>query len=363
MRIALLTPTLEIGGVERVFVNLANGLRQREIEVDFVAGRTAGGMGSTLEKQIRVFDLASDRMMRSVPRLAKYLRIRKPDAVIAAMTHSTAAAVAARAITWQKTKIIATEHNTMSKIVANTSGLKYRLMPLWSRWALKSADAVVAVSSGVADDLAGMTGIPREKFRVIYNPAITETVYSGAKLPVEHPWFQSGEPPVVLAVGRLDKQKDFPMLIRAFGLVRKYKPARLVILGEGPDRGRIESAVRELGLSADVAISGFEQNPYRFMARAAAFASSSQWEGFGVALVEALALGLPVVSTDCTHGPAEILGNGKFGALVPVGDHEAMAQRLLAVLDNPTRIDCSLHLEQFTIESAVSNYLSVIREA
>lgn len=363
MRIALLTPTLEIGGVERVFVNLANGLHQREIEVDLVAGRTAGCMGSTLEKQIRVFDLASDRMMRSVPRLAKYLRIRRPDAVIAAMTHSTAAAVAARAIIRQKTKIIATEHNTMSKIVANTSGLKYRLMPLWSRWALKSADAIIAVSSGVADDLTSLTRIPREKFRVIYNPAITETVYAGAKSSVEHPWFQSGEPPVVLAVGRLDKQKDFPMLIRAFGLVRKYKPARLMILGEGPDRGRVESAVRELGISADVAIFGFEQNPYRFMSRAAVFASSSQWEGFGVALVEALALGLPVVSTDCAHGPAEILGNGKFGALVPVGDHEAMAQRLLAALDNPTRIDCSLHLEQFTIESAVSNYLSVIGEA
>lgn len=361
MRIALLTPTLEIGGVERVFVNLANGLHRQGVEVDLVVGRTGGGMEKALENDIPVFDLASDHMMRSVPRLAKYLHARKPEAVIAAMTHSTAAAVAARAIGRRKTKIVATEHNTMSKIVANTSGLKYRLMPLWSRWALKSADAVVAVSAGVAADLSAQTGIPGDKFRVIYNPAITEALYSGAKATVEHPWFQPGEPPVILAVGRLDKQKDFPMLVRAFSHVRKYRPARLVILGEGQDRDRIENIVQESGLTEDVSLPGFEQNPYRFMSRATVFASSSQWEGFGVALVEALALGLPVVATDCTHGPAEILGNGKFGALVPVGDHEAMAQALLTALNHPTRIDCSQHLEQFTIESVAASYLSIIR--
>jgi glycosyltransferase involved in cell wall biosynthesis len=360
MRIALLVPTLEIGGVERVFANLANGLYQCGTEVDLVVCRAGGDMGMVLEKDIHVFGLESDHMMRSVPKVAKYLLARKPEAMITAMTHCSAAAVVARTIAHQKTKIIATEHNTMSRIVANTSGLKYHLMPLWGRWALNSADSIVAVSHGVADDLSAQTGILRKRFQVIYNPVITEALYSAAEAPVEHPWFQAGEPPVILAVGRLDKQKDFPMLIRAFRLVRNRRPARLMILGEGPDRGRIEQVVYETGLTKDVALPGFERNPYRFMNRAAVFASSSQWEGFGVALVEALAVGVPVVSTNCTHGPSEILCNGKFGTLVPVGDHEAMAQALLDALNNPTQNDCSVHLEQFTVRSVASNYLSVL---
>src|SRR5271165_2318247 len=360
MRIALLVPTLEIGGVERVFANLANGLLQNGAEVDLVVGRAGGEMKMFLDDCIQIFDLESEHMLRSVPRLAKYLRAREPEAMIAAMTHCSAAAVIARSIARKKTKIVATEHNTMSKIVANTSGLKYRLMPFWSRWALNSADAIVAVSGGVADDLSAQTGILRKRVRVIYNPVITDALHAAGAAAVEHPWFDSGQPPVILAVGRLDKQKDFPMLVRAFRLIRDRRPARLVILGEGPDRARIESVVHDAGLTGDVALPGFEDNPYRFMKRAAVFASSSQWEGFGVALVEALSLGTPVVSTNCTHGPAEILGGGKFGTLVPVGDHEAMAQALLNALDNPVHIDGSGHLEQFTVRNVVSSYLSVV---
>lgn len=362
MRIALLVPTLEVGGVERVFVNLANGFRQAGIEVDLVVGNAAGEMASALDKSVAVFNLDSNRMMRSVPRIAKYLKTRKPHTVIAAMTHSSAAALAARTIEREKTKIVATEHNTMSRIVANTSGLKYRLMPRWSRWTLNAADAIVAVSAGVADDLSVQTRIPRERFRVIYNPVITDALYSSAAAVVDHPWFQSGQPPVILAVGRLEKQKDFPMLVRAFRLVRNQRLAHLLILGEGQDRNHIEQVVRDAGLEKDVDLPGLEQNPYRFMNRTAVFASSSQWEGFGVALVEALALNIPVVSTNCTHGPAEILGDGRFGALLPVGDHEAMAQALLAALGSPRHSDCSSHLRQFTVQSVVSQYLSVIQQ-
>jgi glycosyltransferase involved in cell wall biosynthesis len=359
MRIALLVPTLEIGGVERVFTNLASGLRERGVEVDLVVGKTNGGMGQHLDGAIRVFDLGCDRMLNGVPKLARYLRTRNPKALIAAMTHSSAAAVLARAVARSNVELIATEHNTMSKIVANTRGLKYRMMPLWSRWALGSVDHIVAVCGGVADDLSLQTGIHRSRFQVIYNPVISDALYDAALAPVEHPWFRAVEPPVVLAVGRLDKQKDFPTLVRAFRLVLGSRPARLMILGEGPDRSRIESAVVEQRLTADVALPGFEHNPYRFMNRSAVFALSSAWEGFGVVLVEALALGLPVVSTNCTYGPAEILCNGKYGALVPVGDHEAMAESLLSALDNPVR-KCASHIEQFTIRKVASEYLSLI---
>lgn len=342
-----------------MFANLANGLLSCGAEIDLVVGRAGGDMGTFLERDIRVFNLKSHHMLGSIPRLVKYLEAREPAAIIAAMTHCSAAAVLARMIARTKTKIVATEHNTMSRVVANASGLKYRLMPLWSRWALNSVDDIVAVSSGVADDLSAQTGIPRKRFRVIYNPVISDTFYTAAAAVVEHPWFQSGEPPVILAVGRLDRQKDFPMLVRAFRLIKDRRPGRLVILGEGPERNRIEQLVRELCLTHDVALPGFEHNPYRFMSRATVFASSSQWEGFGVALVEALALGVPVVSTNCTHGPAEILCYGRYGRLVPVGDHEAMAKALIDALDNPMRNDNSAHVQQFAVRSVASNYMSV----
>jgi len=361
MRIALLVPTLEIGGVERVFINLANGLNDCGIEVDLVVGSAGGEMGAKLPAGIQVFDLRSKRMLASVPRLAGYLRRRSPDAIIAAMTHCSAAAAMARAVARSNVKVIATEHNTMSKVIAHSSGLKYRLMPMWSRSALNAADHIVAVSSGVADDVALRTRIPRSRFEIIYNPVISDSLYRAAQEPVEHRWFQPGEPPVVLAVGRLDKQKDFPTLLRAFRQLRDATEARLMILGEGPERNRIESAVRELRLEDDVALPGFDSNPYRFMRRAAVFALSSAWEGFGVVLVEALALGLPVVSTDCTYGPSEILANGKYGRLVPVGDHAAMCAGLLDAMRNPPRLD-PLHIEQFTIAAVASRYLALTRD-
>lgn|ERR1019366_1579042 len=360
MRIALLVPTLEIGGVERVFINLAQGLHERGVEVDLVVGRAGGSMGRQLGNGIQVFDLRCNRMLTSVPKLASYLRSRDPKALIAAMTHSAAAAVLARGVARKKVKIVATEHTAISKVVANTRGLKYRLMPLWSRWALSSVDYIVAVSGGVADDLSVQTGIPRSRLQVIYNPVISDGLYDAASAPVEHPWFQAGEPPVVLAVGRFDKQKDFPMLVRAFRLVRDSRSVRLIILGEGPDRSRIESVIREHDLTDDVALPGFEHNPYRFMSRAAVFALSSAWEGFGVVLVEAMALGLPVVSTDCPYGPAEILCNGRYGTLVQPGDHEAMAQALLCALDSPVRRDNSQHVRQFTTRSVAAQYISLI---
>lgn len=360
MRIALLVPTLEIGGVERVFANLANGLHEEGLDVDLVVGRTGGVMALHLEAGFQVFDLQRKHMLMSVPRLVRYLLTRSPDALIAGMTHSSAAAVLAVALARNHVKVIATEHNTMSKIVENTRGLKYRLMPLWSRWALRSADHIVAVSSGVADDVSLRTGIPRSRFQVIYNPVISDSLYHTAQEPVEHRWLQPGEPPVVLAVGRLDKQKDFPMLVRAFRLVRDARMARLMILGEGPDRSRIESAIRDLRLTEDVALPGFETNPYRFMRRAAVFALSSAWEGFGVVLVEALAIGLPVVSTNCTYGPSEILQDGKYGTLVPVGDHEAMARGLLHAMQTPPQNN-SEYIQQFTISSVALQYLALIR--
>lgn len=359
MRLALVVPRLDFGGVERVVVNLANGFREQGIDVDVLVGRSGGDMTSHLKDNIRVVDLESDRMLHAVPKLAKYLRRQQPDAIIAAMTHCSASAVAARALARINLKIVATEHSTMSKVVASSGALKYRLMPVWSRWTFNSTDHVVAVSAGAADDLSRETGIPRSRFDVIYNPVISESLFRAAAEPVNHPWLESQSPPLVLAVGRLDKSKDFPTLVRAFRLVRDRIPAHLMILGEGPERSHIESTVRDLGLTEAVVLPGFEDNPYRYMRRAGVFALSSVWEGFGVVIVEALALGRRVVATNCTYGPSEILGDGKYGILVRVGDPESMAAGLLTALQTEPA-DPTDHLQQFTISAAVSRYLNLI---
>ncbi len=181
-----------------------------------------------------------------------------------------------------------------------------------------------------------------------------------AKEPVEHPWFETGELPVILGVGRLMEQKDFPTLIRAFAKVLKVRPSRLVILGSGKERSRLNALVHELGLQNHVAMLAFQNNPYAYMTKAAVFALSSAWEGFGNVLVEAMAQGTPVVSTDCKHGPREILDHGKHGLLVPVGDSQAMAEAILNVLSGKFPSVTSEWLEQFTLKPTVSQYIKLL---
>ncbi|MEM2568314.1 MAG: glycosyltransferase, partial [Candidatus Bathyarchaeia archaeon] len=196
------------------------------------------------------------------------------------------------------------------------------------------ADRIVASSKDLAKDLLEFTGVSVERVRIIYNPYDPE-IERKANEPLSHPWFSNGQLPVILGVGRLHVQKDFPTLIQAFALVRQNRPCRLVILGEGEERPKLERLVRELGLENDVSLAGFEPNPFKFMKNASVFVLSSKYEGFGNVIIEALACGCPVVSTDCPSGPSEILEDGKWGKLVPVGDVEAMAKAILETLDNP----------------------------
>ena len=185
----------------------------------------------------------------------------------------------------------------------------------------------------------------------------------GRAEPFDHPWFAPGAPPVILGAGRLTEQKDFPTLIRAFALVRKKHPARLMILGEGEERSKLETLVQELGLEKEVSLPGFVDNPYKYMKRAAVFVLSSRWEGFPNVLVEAMALGTPVVSTDCPNGPAEILENGKWGELVPVGETQSLASAVLRTLD---RVDvvrvkgAAERADQFRVESIIREYFCAL---
>ena len=197
---------------------------------------------------------------------------------------------------------------------------------------------------------------------MVYNPVVSPGLEDEARQSISHPWFNRDGPPVILAVGRLTAAKDYPTLLRAFSMVYQKQPARLLILGDGKERAPLESMVRQLGLTENVQMPGFVVNPYAYMARARLLALSSRWEGLPGVLVEALACGTPVVSTDCKSGPREILENGRFGRLVPVGDPDALAAAILDTLQTiPDHALLKRRAEDFTLEKSVKEYLRVFQ--
>jgi glycosyltransferase involved in cell wall biosynthesis len=224
-----------------------------------------------------------------------------------------------------------------------------------------AADAVIAVSTGIADDLKHVIGLNGTKVSIIHNPVITDAIAPLREAPADHPWFTDGGPPIVIGVGRLTTQKGFDDLIRAFALVRARRAARLVILGTGRDHDQLTALVHELGLAEVVDLPGWVANPHAYMARANVFVLSSRYEGFGNVLVEALASGCPIVATDCVGGPADILEGGRFGHLVPVGDLEAMAEAILEALDAPADVDAlRRRAMDFHVDRIVERYCEVL---
>jgi glycosyltransferase involved in cell wall biosynthesis len=355
-RIAIFVPTLAFGGVERVMVNLAEGFSERGFDVDLVAPQVAGEFHEQVSAKVRLVHLRAGRVLTSLPRFIGYLHSERPVAVITAMEHSSVAAIWAREWARVPTRIIATVHTNLTEVVKHTTSAKVRLVPLVCRWFLHRADAVVAVSQGVADDLARHAPKIHNRLKVIYNPIITEGILAQARQPVAHPWFQSGQPPVILGVGRLVPQKDFATLLRAFARVRRQRAARLVILGDGPERPHLNQLATELGTEKDVSLAGYEQNPYKYMSKASVFVLSSAWEGFGNVLVEALAAGAPVVATDCPDGPREILSSAGQGRLAPVGDSATLAKEILATIDAPPAPASAEALREFTREYVLHRY-------
>ncbi|HEY9706701.1 MAG TPA: glycosyltransferase [Oculatellaceae cyanobacterium] len=360
--IAIHLHTLFNGGIERVMVNLTRNFIERGLRVDLVLNELGYYVSQwEFPPEVRIVDLKAPKLLTRVPNLRHYLRQEQPTALLSANHYANEAALLAKRLSGVSTRVVVSDHTALSLEAEHSPRLGLRH---WSPYAVRFlypwADGIITVSQGVAKDLAGLTGLPMERIQTIYNPLVTPDILEKAKEPVDHPWFAPGELPVIIGVGRLEEQKDFPTLIRAFAQVRQVRPARLMILGQGSQLSRLNALVGELGLENDVAMLGFVQNPYAYIARAAVFTLSSAWEGFGNVLVESMVLGTPVVSTDCQSGPAEILDNGKYGELVPVGDSEAIAQAILSVLSGKAKSVDPAWLKQFTLENIAQKYLAVL---
>jgi glycosyltransferase involved in cell wall biosynthesis len=361
--IAFFLPTLSGGGAERVIVNLAQGVAERGYRVDLVVAAAEGELLSQLPPAARLVDLGASRVLRSLGPLIGYLQRERPRILVSSMSHANVVALWAAKLARRATPVMVTVHNTMSQSTPGQGRLAGLLWPHLLRTFYPWATAVVAVSRGAADDLARTSGLARERVRVVYNPVITPTMMALARQTPDHPWFAPLQPPVILGVGRLTRQKDFPTLIRAFAELRPDRAARLMILGEGEERPRLEALIGELGLTADVALPGFRDNAMAYMAGSALFVLSSAWEGLPTVLIEALAAGTPVVSTDCPSGPNEILQEGRLGALVPVGDASALARAMTTALDLPRCPVPREVLTPFTRDAAVDHYLRLIESA
>ena len=272
------------------------------------------------------------------------------------------AAVIARALARTEVKVVIVEHNDNSVLErTRPRTLRSKLLQRLKAAIYRRADVIVGVSDGVSRYVEGAFGLPPGSVRTIYNPVVSETLVTRSHEPLTHPWFQPGEPPVLLAVGRLREQKDFVTLLRAFSRVVCQRPCRLLILGEGRGHLSLEAEVQRLGLGDKVALPGFVDNPYPYMRAAAAFVLSSRWEGLSLALIEAVACGCPVVATDCPSGPSEVLEAGKWGPLVAVGDADALAEAILKTLAEPTpAAELEARAARFSYERAVAGYSELL---
>lgn len=279
--------------------------------------------------------------------------------MLSALPHCNVIAVWARALARTPTRVVLSEHTIASLSAANARLLRSRILPAFMRYTYRHADAIVAVSDGVADDLASVAGLDRSTIMRIHNPVVTTRLAQLAEESPAHGWFAPGQPPVILGVGRLTAAKDYRTLIQAFAAVRARREARLLILGEGEERRALESQSRTLGVAGDVSLPGFVDNPYMYMKRSSVFVVSSRWEGFCNALVEAMACGMPVVSTRC-DGPREILEGGRHGRLTPIGDAAALAQAIEGQIDGPSASSAIARAQAFTADAAVRAYRALL---
>ncbi len=341
------------GGVERMLVHLIQGFCDQGYAVDLLQIRASSEALEQLPDSVRCIPLRPGHTLLATFALARWLRRERPPVLLVVKDRAGRAAVIARALARTNTGLVLRLGTNLSAALSGRNRIQrwLRLAPI--RLFYPPIEQIVAVSEGVAEDTAQIARLPRSQIRVIRNPVITPRLAELAAVPCPHPWLaETAAIPVIIGAGRLQRQKDFPTLLRAFKLVRQQRACRLLILGDGRGRTALEDLAATLGLQlgpdGDLDLPGFQANLYAWLARANLFVLSSAWEGSPNVLTEALALGIPSVSTDCPSGPRELLADGRYGSLVPVGDNEAMASAMLQTLEAP--------LPPSTLEKAVASY-------
>lgn len=361
--IAFFLSELHGGGAQRVTINLIKALSDRNIKIDLVLAKAEGPYLSEVPPLVRLIDLQSTTLWTSLPKLIDYLKQEKPQYLVAALHGACLLALWAKKLTNIPTKIIVAIHNNFSVETKNYVSLRRKILPTLVRYFYPQADKLVAVSHGVAENMAEALNLKKSQIEVVYNPVVTSELKHKVQAPLSFDRFFSPDSPVILGVGGLRKQKDFVNLINAFAKVRKVRKLKLCILGEGEARPNLEALIKQLNLESEVFLPGFVDNPYPYMSQAALFVLSSLWEGLPTVLIEALACGTNVVATDCPSGPREILAGGKYGKLVATQDPEALANAILETLDNPISSDVlRSRAADFAEDRVCSQYLELFND-
>lgn len=363
MKIAIFLPHIGFGGVERSTSILAKQMVVLNHDVTVLSLGSNPGPGSHFEG-LKYHHFSEKRVSTAIPAIARYLRREKPDAVISAQSYANVGIVIASKLARYRGKVLLSERLNVSAASEFDRSLKTRTTFALMRLLYRKADAVVAISQGVADDLVRITRLSPDRISVIHNPVNHPDIHVKAQEPVDCNWLDNTEIRTVITVARLERQKNVASLIEAFSQIED-EDLRLLIIGDGSEREGLVDLTDRLGVPDRVRLVGSVTNPYKYMARSHLFVLSSLYEGLGNVLVEALALKIPVVSTDCPSGPAEILEGGKFGTLVEPGNTQALADGIKAALEDYESIkmktqDAQTILERFTPETAVEKYLALL---
>ncbi len=362
MRIAFVLNNLSGGGAERVAVNVANTLASMGHDVTLILNFKRGPYLADVTPEVKILELGQ-RMLRALPKLIMTLRRARFEAVLTVLDQPSIACLLVKPFIGP-TKVIVVECNNPLASDAGVTSHVWKAIRALRAKLYPKADHIIAKSEGIRSALVSNFNCTGAKITAIANPLDLTRVERMKTEPADLVLPETDKRPLLIAVGRLSFQKDFGTLIDAVALLQKRRSVRLVILGEGDLRQELEAKIAQLDLTDSVSLPGFVSNPYALIAQSDAFVLSSRWEGWPNALVEALACGAQVVSTDCESGPREILVDGQFGALVPIGDSPAMADALEKALDTDTDTDALVrHVSSFSPQTIAAKYAEIIQKA
>ena len=364
-KIAFFTPAPTYGGAQRVTINIANSLAARGHDIELVVGNLHGEFADDINDAVETIDLEIPRVpglgiLAGIQHLRSYLKSTRPRILFSSRTHTNIAAISAARLTDVDVYVAATEHSDYGQV----EDFKGKLTTALAAQTYRFADDIVAVSRGVAKSVVQNTPVSTEGTTVLHNPVDIEDVQATAKEDPGHEWLTNPTLETVVSVGRLRKQKDVATLLRAIATLKETRPeVRLIVVGKGPKREQLESLAASLGIRDSVSFEGYVENPYAYMHSSSVFALSSRYEGLPTVLIEALACGSSIVSTDCPHGPREVLVDGEYGWLTPVGDHEALAATINDALENPTPAAKSRErAEDFSMDAGADRYERYARQ-
>lgn len=360
--IALFMPSLGGGGAERAMLNLAGGLLDAGFRIDLLLASAVGPYRQQVPAEVKIIDFAQGRVLTCLPDMIRYLRANQPQILLSTPFRANLLVLVAKRLARSRVRVFVREAATLSESLRRSSPWQTWKAVTLARTIYPWADGIVAVSAGVASDLQTLLKLNPRQLKVINNPVVNQDLYRMSAETLDTPWFQPDAPPVILGVGRLAPQKDFVTLLKAFAHVRLQRDCRLIILGEGPERQTLQNLVEELGLSEVVSMPGFVPNPFPYMRMARLLVLSSLHEGLPNVLIQAMALGTPVVATDCPSGPAEILEQGRFGPLVAIGDTDALSSAITSMLElmpcAATRAQLIERAGNYHTEKVIHDYLS-----